>query len=102
MRLTVLWINDSEARLTHFCEQEMVRELVGGEAFFWGRVVSSLCESRRILLLGPKANLESFRYYLSENHAELFSRVEGIEVVELPHDSVIAAFALKYLLRRAG
>jgi stalled ribosome rescue protein Dom34 len=112
---SIVWIDAQEARISHM-EKELRDESTilaldthsapiqtagiegppeASDGFFH-QVARALDTADEILIVGPSATKVEFVNYLHKNEHSIDPRILGIEAINYPNDSELAAFAKLY------
>jgi stalled ribosome rescue protein Dom34 len=112
---TVVWLNEQEARFSHFSGHDTLAEATDLRPFrirrhgpgrsdtasFHRAVAAALSGARAILVVGPGEAKLSFLRHLAAQQPTLERRVVGIETVTA-RDGCLTQFARRYFSHRPG
>lgn len=119
MKVSVIWIDQEQARIFHFSDEVMERKRIRHghkdhhshqrsqldqqreEKNLFSDAQAELQASSRILIVGPSIAKHHFQNFLMEHHPAVARKVVGLETVDHPSDGQIAAMAKSYF-DRAG
>lgn len=101
MCVSVVWVDHDKAKLLHFSEEGIKRELIvagveGATPTFSQELLERLSRSSSILILGPGNARTELLDCIVENSPGLARRVLCCEASERPDDRELAARAMKY------
>jgi stalled ribosome rescue protein Dom34 len=117
MKLSIVWIDQKNAKLFHLSEEKMERQHVEAshtdhhthrrDQFDTNRsahplflqTAELLGDSDRILIVGPGVAKHHFFTYLAEHQPLLSKKIAGIETVDHPTDGQIAALTRTFFQR---
>lgn len=97
MSVSIIWINHDTARIYHFSDDRMEREVIPMAPALPGDALSSRLEnSKQILVLSPGEMGKDWVDGLRVQYPHLAKRVVGCEVLHIADDVQIAEYAIKY------
>lgn len=99
MSVSIVWLDEGLAKIYHFSEDRMEREVLlleGGKPENDLVLSGHLANSKQILVLGPGPAGEAYFERMRAGFPEFFRRIVGCETLEKPDDAAIADYAIKY------
>ncbi len=99
MSVTIVWLDEGVAKIYHFSEDRMEREVLHLEI---GSPESDLvlsghlANSKQILILSPGPVGEDYAKRTQARFPELSRRIVGCETLEKADDVAVADYAIKY------
>lgn len=106
MSMSVVWVDLEKAKLFHFSEDRMEREMLFAarvdpdfaipDFAIYDEIAEKLSPAHRVLILGPGIARIHLNNRLKEKFPLIAKRVVGCESSEHPTDDQIAAHAMKY------
>lgn len=103
MSFSVVWIDLEHAKLFHFSDDQMKREVLhSSRVNLYEDLAKRLVNEKKILILGPGTARVHFLNHLKEKHQQTAECVVGCEVSDHPTDQQIAAKALEFFGLRPG
>lgn len=110
MKVSVIWLSRTEARLFRFSREKMERKVFSeapapggtpGDAprkLFYDAALE-LADADHVLLLGPCIAMHHFQAFLMEQFPAIARKIAGMEAVDQPTDAQIAAVTKKFFDR---
>lgn len=99
MSVSIVWTNGKTARVYHFSEDRMERDVMDlrpGGPETYDILAGTLLNSQQILVLSPSDAGESFRRVLLVRFPDIHRRLVGCEVLDQADDASVAEYATKY------
>lgn len=97
--ITVVWVDVEHARLIHFSDDRMKREVLRPPDL--ENIVAGIESAHRVLILGPDAERLKLYEELRQHHPNLATKVIGCDVSDIPSDDQIAGHVSRYFGRLA-